>query len=53
VRKLFDVPTNLLGLIPGRVTSIVDKTGKVVFLFNSQTQAEKHIEEAIRILKAL
>lgn len=53
VRKLFNVPTNLLGLLPGRVTYIVNKAGKVVFIFNSQMQAEKHIEEAIRILKEL
>ena len=53
VRKLFNVPTNLLGLLPGRVTYIVNKAGKVVFIFNSQIQAEKHIEEAIRILKEL
>ena len=53
VRKLFGVPTNLLGLLPGRVTYVVNKEGKVVFLFNSQIQAEKHIEEAIRILKGL
>lgn len=53
VRKLFGVPTNLFGLLPGRVTYIVNKEGKVVFIFNSQLQAEKHIEEAIRILKTL
>ncbi len=53
VRKLFGVPTNLLGLLPGRVTYVVNKEGKIVFLFNSQIQAEKHIEEAIRILKGL
>ena len=53
VRKLFDVPTNLFGLLPGRVTYVVNKDGKIVFMFNSQIQAEKHIEEAIRILKEL
>ncbi len=53
VRKLFDVPTNLFGLLPGRVTYVIGKAGKVVFIFNSQIQAEKHIEEAIRILKEL
>lgn len=53
VRKLFDVPTNLFGLLPGRVTYVINKAGKVVFIFNSQIQAEKHIKEAIRILKEL
>jgi thioredoxin-dependent peroxiredoxin len=52
VRKLFGVPSSL-GMIPGRVTYIVDKSGKVVYVFNSQTQATKHVEEALRILKEL
>jgi len=53
VRKLFGVPSNLFGLLPGRVTYIVNKDGKVVYLFNSQMQAEKHVDEALRILKEL
>ena len=53
LRKLFGVPTNLLGLIPGRVTYIVNKEGKVVYIFNSQTQAVQHVEEALKILKDL
>ena len=53
VRKLFGVPTNLFGLIPGRVTYVIDKTGKVIFMFDSQFQAEKHVEETLRILKEL
>jgi thioredoxin-dependent peroxiredoxin len=53
VRKLFGVPVNFLGLLPGRVTYIVDKSGTVVYIFNSQTQARKHVDEALRILKGL
>lgn len=53
VRKLFGVPANFLGLIPGRVTYIVNKEGKIIYLFDSQTQAEKHINESLRVLKAL
>lgn len=53
VRKLFGVPSNLFGLIPGRVTYIVDKHGKVVYVFNSQMDAEKHVDEALRILQAM
>ena len=52
IRKQFGVPTNLLGLIPGRVTYVGDKSGKVIYMFNSQTQATKHVDEALRILKA-
>lgn len=51
VRKQFGVPSDLFGLIPGRVTFVANKTGKVIYIFNSQTQTEKHVDEALRILK--
>lgn len=53
LRKQFGVPTNLLGMLPGRVTYIVDKTGKVIYIFDSQMQATKHVDEALRILMQL
>lgn len=52
VRALYGVPTSL-GLIPGRVTYIIDKDGVVRHIFNSQMNPEKHVEEALRILKTL
>jgi thioredoxin-dependent peroxiredoxin len=53
IRTLFGVPTSILGLVPGRVTYVVDRTGKVVYIFNSQTQTTKHVDEALRILREL
>jgi len=53
VRKLFGVPTDFLGLLPGRVTYVANKEGRVVFVFNSQLNAEKHIEEALRALRGI
>jgi peroxiredoxin Q/BCP len=53
IRKLFGVPTNFLGLLPGRVTYVTDKSGKVVYIFDSQTQIKRHIDDALKILKAL
>jgi peroxiredoxin Q/BCP len=53
IRKQFGVPTNFLGLLPGRVTYIADRTGKVIYMFDSQIQATKHVDEALRILKEL
>lgn len=50
IRKLFGVPTNLLGLIPGRVTYVINTSGKISHIFNSQGQAEKHITEALSAL---
>jgi peroxiredoxin Q/BCP len=53
VRKMFGVPANALGLLPGRVTYVADRNGKVVYVFNSQVQAERHVDEALKILKEL
>lgn len=53
VRNLFGVPADLFGLIPGRVTYVINKAGKVVYIFNSQTQVEKHVNEALRFLQEL
>jgi len=53
IRKQFGVPTNFFGLLPGRVTYIIDKTGKVVYIFNSQTQVNQHVEKTLSILKDL
>jgi peroxiredoxin Q/BCP len=53
IRKLFGVPTNFFGLLPGRVTYVIDKSGKVVYIFDSQTQTRRHVDEALKILKTL
>ena len=52
VRKLYGVPSTM-GIIPGRVTFIIDKQGIVRHIFSSQIQAERHVEEAKRILEEL
>jgi len=49
VRKLFGVPTKFFGSIPGRVTYVADKSGKVVFIFDSQTETQRHADEALKI----
>ena len=53
VRKLFGVPSDLFGLIDGRVTYIVDKQGIIRYIFKSQTQIGKHISESLRIIHTL
>ncbi len=53
LRKMANVPTNLLGLLPGRVTYVMDKDAKIVHVFNSQTKAEQHMEEALNTVKSL
>jgi thioredoxin-dependent peroxiredoxin len=49
VRNLYGA-TSSLGIIPGRVTFVIDKTGVVRHVFSSQLQPEKHAEEARQIL---
>ena len=53
VRKQFKVPANLFGLIPGRVTYIINQEGKIIHIINSQTNPEKHINETIEVVKGL
>lgn len=52
VRELYGVPATM-GIIPGRVTFIIDKKGIVRHIFSSQFQTEKHIEEAKEVLGKL
>ena len=52
VRKLYGVPSTM-GIIPGRVTFIIDTKGVVRHVFNSQFQPERHIKEALKVLKEL
>lgn len=52
VRRLYGV-SSTLGLIPGRVTFIIDKEGTVRHIFASQHDVEKHIDESIKVLKEI
>lgn len=50
VRDLFGVKSNAFGLIPGRVTYVVDQKGEIIFMYDSQLKAAKHIEESIKAI---
>lgn len=52
IRKQFGVPTNLLGLLPGRVTYVVDDKGVIRSVFNSMN-ATQHMPQALEVLKAM
>ncbi len=52
LRKRYGVPTTW-GILPGRVTYIIDKQGIVRHISSSHFIPEKHITEALRTLKAL
>ena len=52
MRSQYGVPATL-GLLPGRVTFVIDKQGIVRHVFNSQFQATRHVQEAIAALRAM
>ena len=52
VRELYGVPQSM-GVMPGRVTYIIDKKGVVRHIFNSQSQSERHVEEAKKTLEMI
>ena len=52
VRKRYKVPSTL-GLLPGRVTYVIDREGVIRYVFSSQLNATQHVEEALRIVRQL
>jgi len=52
VRRLYGVEKTL-GLLPGRVTYVIDQTGTVRHVYSSQLRATRHPREALMMLSAL
>ncbi|HTI13336.1 MAG TPA: peroxiredoxin [Dictyobacter sp.] len=52
VRRQYRIPATF-GLLPGRVTYIIDKQGIIRHTFSSQFAPEKHITEALNIIKQI
>ncbi len=52
VRKCYGVPATF-GLLPGRVTYVIDRHGIVRHLFSSQLAATRHVREALQTVRAL
>jgi peroxiredoxin Q/BCP len=52
VRKLYGVPSTF-GLLPGRVTYILDKQGIVRHIFSATFAPQKHVDEALKALQTL
>lgn len=50
VHKLYEVPKTLF-LFPGRVTYVIARNGELLHTFNSMWKPEKHVTEAITILR--
>jgi len=52
VRDQFGVKSDLMGLLPGRVTYVVDDTGRILFVYDNQFKAQNHIREALEALQS-
>lgn len=52
LRNLFGVPTALFGLIPGRVTYVIDEKGIIRLIFDNLS-GKIHIEKALQMVKKL
>ena len=52
VRKQYGVSGSLLGLLPGRETFVIGKSGQLLHRFASQLQIDSHISEALEILQS-
>lgn len=52
LRKTFGVPKTL-GLLPGRVTYVIDREGIVRMVFSAQMSSNRHVEEALAVVRSL
>lgn len=52
LRKTFGIKADLMGLLPGRQTYVIDKNGKVILSFNDAFNAEGHVDAALKALNA-
>ena len=51
-RRAYGVKKSL-GLIPGRVSFVIDKRGVIRHIFSSQARATAHVAEALAVLRSL
>jgi peroxiredoxin Q/BCP len=52
VRKSYSVPSTL-GILPGRVTYVIDRAGTVRHVFSSQASIGRHVNDALEVVKKL
>ena len=51
--KAFGVPRSLFGLLPGRVTFVIDREGVIQHVFSAQIDARRHTRESLEVIKKL
>lgn len=50
--QTFGIKGELMGLLPGRQTFVIDRNGKCIMSFNDMMNAEAHVEQALRALQS-
>lgn len=53
LRKIYEVPRAMLGLLPGRVTFVIDQQGVIQYIFNSLSNAADHVSKTKEVLTKL
>ena len=51
IRKLMEIPLTYLGVLPARVTLVVDKEGTIRRVFNTVFTASSHFKEAVKAVE--
>ena len=52
LRRTFGVPKTI-GFLTGRVTYVIDREGVIRLMFDSQMTADRHVEEALAMVREL
>jgi peroxiredoxin Q/BCP len=52
VRKQYGVPSSF-GILPGRVTYVIDRQGVVRHVFSSMTNIDRHVGDALTVVRQL
>jgi peroxiredoxin Q/BCP len=52
IRKSYGVPS-VLGVVPGRVTYVIDRTGTVRHVFSSMMNIDQHVSDALAVVTQL
>jgi peroxiredoxin Q/BCP len=52
-RKAWGVPGSMMGLLPGRVTYLIDRQGVVRYIFDSQLNFSGHVTQTLEKIKEM
>lgn len=53
VHELYGVSGGLFGILPGRITFVIDLKGTIQHIFSGLFKSSEHVDEALKIVKLL